>query len=356
MFLFPENNAFGLDFSDHALRLAQVRKYGKKFGLISQNETPLPRGIIEHGDILDAKALVLAIKKLISSVKGKKVRCSHAVAVLPEPKTFIKHLKVFAENANALPETLAKEMTKHIPFSINEIFFDWQIIGKFKPNKENDILLGVAPMNTVTSYISALKEAGIIPLVLEIEAAAIARAVLPITSQNPSQQENGIIVIDLGATRTSLIVYNKGIIHSTISLGVSGEEITNRISEKLKLDEKKAEDAKVLCGLDEKKCSGALKKILMKNVMEIISKIEEAMYYFQETAPDSNAIGALLLTGGGSQLIGLDRLLSEKFQIPVIMANPLVNISRIEKNALISRKKIQSFNTAIGLALRGAIQ
>lgn len=351
MLLFPEKNAFGLDISESSLRLIQVAKSGKKYNIISQNEISLPTGIIENSYIKDSQSLANNIKKLVATAKGKKIKTSYVITVLPESKTFIKLINVYITDTENIPQALAQEMTKHIPFSLNEIYFDWQIIGKFKPNSENKVLIGAAPIETVDSYVHTIKDAGFIPLAIEIEASAITRAIFPLNDS--TKVDEGRIIIDLGASRSSFIVYHENLVHFTMSLPVSGKDITKNISEKLQIDYNKAEEAKVLCGLDEEKCSGALRKVLVDNINNLIKKIEEAVYFYEESVQNKSSIKSIILVGGGSQLIGLDAILSEKFQIPILLANPLCNISQQEKSAGISKKKLSSFATAIGLALRG---
>lgn len=348
MFLFPEKYPFGLDISDNSLRLAQIKKYGKKLRVVSFNELMLPEGIMEMGDIKNADLLTENIKKLIATAKGKKVQSKHVVAVLPETKTFIKLLKIYVEDLETLPKVLAQEMTKHIPFAINEIYFDWQSIGTFRPKHENEILVGAAPIEVVDAYIAVIKNADLIPLALEIEAAAISRSILPL---NGNEHEWGSIIIDMGASRSSLIVYDKNAVQFTMSLPLSGNDITKKISQKLEIEYKKAEAAKILCGLDDEKCRGALKKILYSSIDNLIAKIEEAMRFYEETA-GNGAIKKFILSGGGSQLIGLDRVLTEKFNIPTERGNPLLHIADMENASMFSKRKLQSFTTAIGLALR----
>lgn len=351
MFVFPEKKSFGLDISDRAVRLIQTKKNGKKFSILSHNELPLPKGVIESGEIKNIPLLSETTKKLINTAKGKKIQCNHVISVLPETKTIIKLIKIFCENMELLPQAILQEMTRHIPYAMDEIYFDWQIVGKFKPQRENNILFCAAPIGIVNSYIEAIKGANLIPLALEIEAAAIVRGIFPL--EESAEDAGGSIIVDLGANRTSLIACEKGIIHFTMSLPISGEDITQKISEKLKIDYKKAEEAKILCGLDEKKCSGALKKILYSSIDNLIDKIGEAIMFYKSISA-GNSIQKIILSGGGAQLMGLDKILTEKFSLPVDYGNPLVNIYKIEKSAALPKKKLQSFTTSIGLSLRGS--
>lgn len=150
---------------------------------------------------------------------------------------------------------------------VEEVYFDWQVISSNKNGLK--VLTGVAPKNIVDSYVNVLRQCNLIPLVLEIEAAAIARALIT-ESDNKAK-----MIIDIGATRTGLIVYDYNTVQFAVSLPISGEKITQEISQTLNLDLRKAEKAKMVCGLDENKCQGALRKILFNTMDNLIEEIQK---------------------------------------------------------------------------------
>lgn len=351
MFTIKEHNVIGLDIGDFMLRVVCIERYGKKFSIVSQNELPLPQGCIDDGEIQKPDQLSQAIRQLISSANGKKIRTDKVISVLPDTKTFIKLLKIESESIEKLPEHLIQEMTRHIPYSMDEIYFDWQMSDEFKKNVKNAVLAGAAPIQIVDSYMAAIKSAGLSPIALEIEAAPLTRSLFPIHRHNQSSAK---IIIDFGATRTSLIVYDQNIIQFCMSLPVSGNDITQKISEKLDLDLKKAEKAKILCGLDKEKCKGVLKTILMSNVSILMRKVEEAIFFYEEQNGKIGIIKEILLCGGGAYLMDLDTILYEKFHIPVKLGDPMTNISKIGNSIRLDKNNILSYATAIGLALRGS--
>lgn len=349
-----EHNVIGLDIGDFMLRLICIEKYGKKFIIVSQNELPLPQGCIKDGEIQKSDQLVQSIKQLIATAKGKKIRTNGVMSVLPETKTFIKLLNIKSENLDNLPQHLIQEMTRHIPYSIDEIYFDWQLLGEFKKNENIDVLAGAAPIHTVDSYLSVIKSAGLLPVALEIEASAITRSLYSTHEEHYSHHAppNAHIIIDFGATRTGLILYDKNTIQFTMSLPISGNDITQKIAEKLDIDIKKAEKAKILCGLDKTKCKGVLEAILMDNINQLMKKIEEAIYFYEEQNGKSGIVKEIILCGGGAYLMDIDTLLYEKFHIPVKIGNPMLNISKITHSLNLNKNNILSYTTAIGLALR----
>lgn len=339
-------NIFGLDISDRAIRLIKVGKKGKKITLNSFNELEIPDGIIVNGEIIQEDKLADLIKKLVSSTKGRKINIKNVISVLPETKTFIKVIDIPINRDKKefnIEDLVKKEIVNHIPLNPDEIYLDWQIVSEDSDNIK--ILIGAAPQNIVNSYSLALEKGGLIPYVLEIEAVAIVRGLI-------EEEDNKTkIIIDFGAARTGLILYDNKTIKFTVSLPISGNKITETIAQTLKLEYKKAEEAKIVCGLDPNKCEGALLKILLNNIDSLIRQIKKIITYYQSNFPDHNDISEIIICGGGANFGEIDQLLSEKLKIPVKIGNPFANITQTKKIS-IPKEKILSYTTAIGLALR----
>lgn len=348
MILDLNKNTFGLDISDQALRLTQFKKEGKKLILRSYKEVGVPAEIITNGEIKQEEKLIELIKKLINSAEGKKITAKNVVAVLPETKTFIKVIKIYLPKKERskekdLSELVKKEIINHIPLSPDEIYLDWQIL---KENPDSiQLLVGAAPKNIVESYSAVLEKSGLSPYVLEIEAAAIIRSLID------TNDKKAKIIIDFGAVRTGLIVYDHQTVQFTVSLPISGNKITETIAKTLKLDYKKAEKAKIVCGLDPSKCEGALLKILLGPIDELARQIQKSIIFYQTNFPNNTPITEIVLCGGGANFSKIDKVLSEKLNLPVKIGNPFTNATQTKKIAIPPSKAL-SYTTAIGLALR----
>ncbi len=333
---------FGIDISNGALRLIQLNKSGKKNIITAYNELVLPTDIIVNGEISDEKKLIEQIKKLIKTtrhLKGKKV-----ISVLPETKTFIKVIETATPiNKDDYQKLIEEEIINHIPLSLEEIYLDWQIVEK--KNNRTKILIGAAPKNIIESYFAVLEKSDLSPYVLEIEAAPIIRSLIEKKDAQPK------IIIDFGAARSSLIVYDHQTVQFTVSLPISGNQITQTIAKTLKLDDKKAEEAKIICGLDPQRCEGALLRILLQPIDDISKHVKKSLAFYKSNFSESNEITEVLLCGGGANFININKILSEKLNMTVKLGNPLTKIKTIKKNHL-PKDKILSYTTAIGLALR----
>jgi len=339
-------NIFGLDISEQKLRLIQIKKRGGNLDISSFNEILLEKDIIANGEIKNQKKMIAALQKLIKTVKGTKINSKNIVAVLPEQKTFVKVIEVNFKKDD-LENQIKKEIQNHIPLELDELYLDWKILSQ--TDTEAQVLVGAIQKNISDSYFSVIKKAGLTPLVLEIEAIAITRAI--IDKKKSEKDKKAKIIIDFGAARTGLIAYKQGAVQFTSSLPIAGANITETISKTLKIDLKKAEKAKIICGLDQKKCEGALLKILNSAVNNLALHIKKATTFYKSNFPGNNEISEIIICGGGANLNQIDKILSEKIGIPVTIGDPLVNFKKA-KNIKVPQDKLLSYTTAIGLALR----
>ena len=214
-----------------------------------------------------------------------------------------------------------------------------------------------------------LKLAGLRPKVLEIESLAIARALIKdgITTQP-------ILLIDLGATRTSFIIFSGQSLRFTTSIPVSSTSFSEIISKNLGVTLAEAERLKIKHGLEEKvkikigeektelkRERGRIFEALIPTLVDLVQQIKRYLDYYQAHAehehlpPDGKGVSKILLCGGGANLKGLCQLLSLELKIPVEIGNPWVNILIKEKKevAELSFEESLKYTTALGLALRG---
>ena len=380
----------GLDISDLSLKLVQLNKIRDKIKIQAIGKINLPPGIIESGEIKNKPELINAIKKLTSSPKYGKVSSDEVTVCLPESKTFIKLIEV-AKSPNSLSEVIGTEIEKHVPMSINEIYYDWQVIEN--KAEKYQVLIGAAPKNIVNQYTELLDEAKLFPVALEIEPMAICRGLL--VEESPSFKKTkkfsnfkstpekikakNYALIDIGACHTSMIFYAHKTILFTVSIPITGEQITASIAQTLEISKEQAEKAKIVCGLDENKAQGIIKNILEEVIKKLIKKINEAIQFYQSHYAESGPLEEILICGGGANIKNLTDILKEATSTPVRLADALINLAEakekfteilaekhlfeinlIQKNSrqknktlAISQNSSLTFTTAIGLALRG---
>lgn len=357
MSIFSRELPFALDIGELTLKLIQLKKVGGVIKLVSFSEVDLPEECIKNGEIKNQEQFKRSLSLLLKSINGKRIKTKNLISVLPEPKTFIKWIKVeasveelkqkkYQDGELVIPEIIIRETEEHIPLPIKEVYLDWQVIGGSIDSTE--ILIGVASKNIVNNYLESLKYCGFEVVALEIESVAIIRSLFPLSK--PLATSGAKIIIDFGLLGTSLIIYAQNNIKFTVSLPISSKILTNALSQKLKIPFDKAEKAKVICGLDSNKCQGVVKEILSDEINQLIQKIKEAINFYKDHFIDVQEINEIIICGGGSNLVGLDELLASALGKSVKKADPLINIRKAHKN--FTPDHSLRFTTTIGLALR----
>lgn len=343
--------AVGLDISDHVLRLALL-KPGRQPQLQAAASIDVPEGVIVRGEIMQIEKVIELCKKLRQKA-GHLVHFAHyAVACLPEPTSFLKLLTINPTTSGDLKNDIFTEATAHLPMSIEEVYLDWQIISPTEnytgPLK---VLVAAAPRLTIDRYIKVLTKANFEPIVLEIEPISIGRAVL---SEDNEAVNQTVAVVDLGATRTGLTVFENLIPQFSVSLPVSGYNWTAAIAKALNLNLDQAEDAKIKCGLNNPDCQQAINEVIGESLNELARLLQEAMGYYEGHFNPKQKLQRLIITGGGAQMRGLAEFLQQQLQVKVCVAQPLKNIN-YQKIKLNPGQDLQ-YSTALGLARRALIK
>jgi type IV pilus assembly protein PilM len=368
-FLSLESDAFGLDISDLSLKIVKLKKRGKFFKLVSFGEEKIKPGIIKGGEIKDEKELAEIIKSALKKVKGKRIKTNYVIASLPEEKAFLQVIQMPTMSEEDLKSAVIYEAENYIPLPIEEVYLDSQIVLPLQNHLNHlDVLIAALPKTTVEPYLSSLKLAGLEPLAFEIESQAIARALIKEeTTTSP------VLLIDLGATRTSFIIFSGHALRFTSSIPVSSKAFTEIIAKNLKIDAEKAEKLKIKYGLEEKiklkvkyekteikRERGKIFEALVPALVDLVQQIKRHLDYYQTHSthehlpPEAKGVSKILLCGGGANLKGLPELLSLELKLPVEISNPWINIPAKNQTGALAMpfEKSLEYATAIGLALR----
>jgi len=370
----PSNLPIGLDISNNSIKMAQIKKSGNGIKIQALGKTEMPNGIIENGEIKNKKIFLQTIhdtlnKPIYGSFFGNEV-----VACLPESKTYIELLKI-NKSSNKLEDILENEIEKYFPFQLNDIYYDWQKIDE--TSNIINVLVGASEKNTVNHYTDILNAAKLSISALEIESTAICRALLlEEAPKSTLKQFKNYAIIDIGASRTNMIIYSKNTIALSISIPISGNDITIQIANILEINREQAEKAKIICGLDESIAKGIIKKILSETLNKLIDRIKSGVDFFHANFKERGPISEIILSGGGANIKDLNKIISDSLAINTNIGNVFTHFNKVfsEKftknliethnltidsikdaqnvNMSIKQNSSTGYATAIGLSLR----
>ena len=352
MSLFNNNlNAFGLDFSDRSVKVAQLKKNNNKLKLYAYGRENIAEGLIVDGEIREKKEVVRLIKKTLLNSKINPIKSKFVVYSIPEPKGFIRVMKIKRVKEKDIEDVVKYEAQQLFPIDVEESYIDWQVL----PNKNNEsktmeVLIGAVSRQLVDSYSSVLKDSGLKPIAAELESIAITRSLI-----NGRQSSRPILVIDLGRDRTSFIIFKNPVVQFTASIPVCGEEIIKAVAGKMNISERRSEKMIKECGLIFKDDCRDVYRAIQPSLSEMIRYISKLINFYKEHYKLESDIAKVVICGGEAEIPGMSSFLSLRVKKEVEKGNPWINIiSSSEKEPFpISRNDSMVFVTVLGLALRG---
>lgn len=360
-FLTLKPEVLGIDISDLSIKVVKLKKKGSGFVLESFGESDVAPGLIDRGEIKDQEALAGAVREALLRVKGKKTNTRYVVASLPEERAFLQVISMPKMDEKELAKAVAFEAENYVPIPIKDLYLDFQVVSPISNGLDHaDVLIAALPKEVVDPYVSCLNKAGLVPIALEIESLAIARALVR-NEASPFP----LLLVDCGSTRTGFIIFSGYSLRFTSSIPVSSQELTGAVARNLKVDVKKAEELKLKYGIDmqaKEKESREVFESLIPALTDLKEQLKVHLTYYQShashehLAPDTKGVSQIYLCGGGANLKGLTNFLSLELKIPVKLGDPWINIlSRpLEAVPIMPYEESLKYTTVLGLALRGA--
>lgn len=356
MFFNPFPNAIGIDIGDLSIKVVQLnnisqRKRRPSYELVTARSTQLPHGLIINGILERPETIRKYLSHLFqkNSPDEKAIKTSWAVVSLPDNQGFIKLIQIDKEPHDIIEEDILIASKKHVPFQEDDYYLDWEIVPRNDENNEStSVLIGSIPKKVADMYTYLIESLGMAIIALEIGALSSARAM--ITAQKEYIGEARAI-LDIGATKSTLIIYDHDHIQFSSTIAYSGEMLTTAISQKLHISYDEAEMKKKTYGLEYQKSKSW--PILTELTDELVEQIQRTLEFYYSHFQNSNKITHITMCGGGSALKNLDKILSLKLKISAKPGNVWKNLYS-PKAIDYDEKKAMRFTKAIGLALRAA--
>lgn len=314
--------ALALDVSDTSAQIIEVAR-GPLAEVRSFVRRDLPPGIMEDGRILDQAALADALRQAVESAP-QKPRTANVIAELPESQTLIHHFSVGRDvGVKDLPEYLLARAGETLPVNLNEYAWDYQILSK--KGESYEIVFAAAPADVVVAYEHTLTLAGLKLAILELESAALARAVVKPESVSG---ESAAAVIDVGGRTTTFAFADKAGLQLSVSLPVAGDAFTAAIAKKLKMKTDAAEERKRKEGFRNKDAAEALREA----IAPLADEYARAAGWYERTK--GRKVGRAFLAGGSSALPGFLEELAARLGVPIEFGRPPFKVAGLEPHQI----------------------
>jgi len=323
MFLFKKKkDVVGIDIGSSSVKLVQLKDVKGSYQLLSVGILPLPPEAIVDNSLMDSAAIVAAVKNLAASLGVKSI---DAACSISGNSVIIRKILLPAMPAEELEDQIVWEAEQYIPFDINDVNMDFQIMSPdiVDPSKMN-VLLVASKKDIINDYVSVFSEAGMNLGVVDIDSFAVQNAYEMNYDVNP---DDVLALINIGASVMNINIVKEGLTLFTRDVQMGGNLYTEEIQKQMGVSSDDAESMKLLA---HETNNAALLDVLAKVNETITQEIRRSLDFYNSTANDDR-ITKIYVCGGCSKVYGLVGAISEKLSLPVDLLNPFNRLKYNEK-------------------------
>ena len=337
----------GVDISSTAVKLLQLSRNGNRYRVDHYAVEPLPPNAVVEKNIVEAEAVGEAIRR---AVTRSGTRAKHAAAAVAGSAVITKLIPMPADlDEFEMEAQVELEAVNYIPFPIDEVSLDFEVLGQM-PNSPDmvQVLLVASRSENVELRQSALELAGLTAKVMDVEAFAVENAFALMAGDLPVAADGVVALVDVGATMTTLSVLRAGRSIYSREQVFGGRQLTEEVMRRYGLSYEEAGLAKRQGGLPESYEIEVLEPFKEAAVQQI-SRLLQFFY----AGSEYNRVDHIVLAGGCAVLPGLPEMVAEQLGVQTSKANPLAQMTlgpKVNNQAL--SQDAPALMIATGLALR----
>src|SRR5215471_12923082 len=307
---------FGLDIGSSSVKAVELTPHKGGSALRSYAMVPLPRDVITDGTIRKPAAVTDAIKEC---VRKAGITSKAAVISVSGRDSIVKRVPLPRVSQKELADAILLEAEHHIPFAIDEVFLDYQVVEE-TTNAMSVVLVATKKLK-VLEYVAAVEAAGFDAAVVDLDTFAVQNQY---ELNDAGDGAEAAALIDIGAAVMKTNVVHGGVSVFARDVPFGGNNYTDAIAQRLGIPVDKAEAAKH--GQDVGVSWDDLVPALEAVSRDLSLEIQRTFDYFASTA-ESERIGRIVLSGGCARLSGIDEFLASSWGVPVEIARPLERVA-----------------------------
>lgn len=344
---YPQKESLlGLDISSSAIKLVEMTRKGRDYRIESYAVAPLPEGVANEKDIVEPEPVGEAIRK---ALRDSRTRLKHCALAIPTSMAISKIVQMSASIPKAEMEAqMAMEADQHIPYPMNEVNYDFEVLGPSVHAPDTvDILLAATRSENVEVRVAAAEMAGLTVDIVDTETHALEKVLRHLTSE--LEQHETLAIVDFGATMTGISVFEQGRLTFSREQAFGGRQLTEEIMHRYGLSWQEAGLAKKEGNLPENYVSEVLEPFKDNMVRQLHRFLQ---FYYASSQRDS--VSQVLLCGGCARIPGIDEQAQSVIGLPVRVVNPFTRVGLGSKVSPVRfTNDMQALLVAAGLSLRG---
>ena len=338
----------GVDIGASSIKLCQLRRSAAGFSVEYFATAPLPQETIVDGAMMNAARVVDTLARLI---KDHKIKNRRAALSISGNSVIIKKIPLPKMTQAELEVSIQYEAGQFIPFAIEDVFLDAQIVGDAAGAPgQMDVILVAAKKDVVNDYVAVMVEAGLEPVICDVDAFAIETSY----GQSFGGEPGDVALINVGATKTNINVLAQGQSAFTRDISIGGNTYTEEIQKSFKVSFDEAEKLKMASGKSHGGSDGFMPEvdaaIAQVNRM-LVAEIAHSLDFYSASGSHPPP-QRLYLSGGCAKMATLCQALGEQMSMPVEVLNPFVNMAQGSVPPSTLEAVAPAAAVVVGLALR----
>lgn len=339
----------GLDISSSSVKMVELASDGKSGYRVERYTIEvLPRDAVADGNVVNLEATAESVrrawKKLATSTR-------QVAIALPASHVITKKIIVAAgQREDELELQVESEANQYIPFALEEVNLDFQVVGEAPSSPDEiEVLIAASRKEKVEDRVAVAESAGLKPVVMDVESYAVLSAFELIEKQLPDAGKGQIIaLVDVGANVMNLTVLRNGQQLYVREQAFGGNQLTQDIARLFGMTFEEAESEKRRNNLPDNYEADLLQPFVESMALEVSRALQ---FFF--TSTQFSQVNHIVLAGGCAVLPGADEVVASRTQINTIIANPFADMilsERVRAKSLLA--DASSLMAACGLALR----
>jgi type IV pilus assembly protein PilM len=322
-----KKGVIGVDIGSSAVKLVELKSSGKggdEWQLVNIGIEPLPPEAIVDGAIMDSGAVIDAIQRLF---QAQKIKTQDVATSVSGNAVIVKKISLPQMSTDELAESIHWEAEQYIPFDIQDVALDYEVIDGGGSGGNMDVLLVAVKKDKISDYTSAITQAGKTPQIVDVDVFAL---------QNCYEVNYGIdagrvvALLNIGASIMNINIIKGGTTIFNRDIAVGGNQYTDAIQKDLNLSFDQAEALK-----RGERVEGAAPENLhpiIQGVSENIAlEIQKTFDFFRATSSEDR-VDRIFLSGGTARIQGLQALLGDRFEGGVELLNPFNSVTYTPKD------------------------
>jgi type IV pilus assembly protein PilM len=309
-----KRTSIGLDIGSGFVKVVEVDHSGDQPEVVRVAMRPLLPDAIVEGEIMDYGLVSDSVTDLFRDIG---VKSPDVVTAIGGHDVIIKKIEMDRMKESDAREVIRWEAEQHVPFDIKSVELDFQILDPHGDGLQMNVLLVAAKRELVDNKVGLLQDAGVNPVVIDIDAFALHNA---FSHNYPTSQDGIVALVNVGHETTNVNILEDGVPILTRDIPFGSRKIREDLQRERGLTSEQAEDV-----VQGRRSADRLDSFVEASADEVAVGIERASAFLM-TRENGNSVGRIFLSGGGARIPGMSQTLARRMNVQTEVVNPFERV------------------------------